>query len=150
MYGGHFNDYISSFLTRSHNPRAQFEDTKEEEIDHWEDVDEKYEGELSGVNCKEEIIDIKDNPIIIDETGDNEYRDGCASLSLMKDVTYCCEQCDYTTEVLYRHRWDKHDGVKYSCDQCDYSASNKRNLKQHRESKHDGVKYSCDQCDYSS
>ena len=41
LYGFNFNDYISSFLTRRHNPRGQFEDTKDEEIDPLEDVDVK-------------------------------------------------------------------------------------------------------------
>ena len=67
MYGGHFIGHISLFLTRRHNPRGQFEDTKDEEIDLWEDVDEKED--VVGLEefyelYKEEKIDIKDNLII--------------------------------------------------------------------------------------
>ena len=99
MYGGHFNDYISSFLTRRHDPRGQFEDTKDEEIDPLEDVDKKVDVvgvEELGVICKEETIEIKDNVIITDEARDSEY---------------CCERCDYTTtilEYLIRHKKIKH------------------------------------------
>ena len=102
MYVGHFNGYISSFLTRRHNPRGQFEDTKDEEIDLWEDVDEKEDVvgvEEFDVIFKEENIDIKENLIITDEA---------------RNIEYCCEQCDYTTtliEFLTEHKNDKHKGL---------------------------------------
>ena len=91
----HFNDYISSFLTRRHNPRGQFEDTKDEEIELWEDVDEMEDV----VGVEEETIDIKENLIITDEARENKY---------------CCEQCDYTTtsiESLTQHMKPKHEGL---------------------------------------
>ena len=178
MYVGHFNGYISSFLTRRHNTRAQFQDTKDEEIHLREDLDENYEGELYGVNYKEEIIDIKDNPIIIEETGDNECRDGCASLSLMEDVTYSCEQCDYMTTVnitLTQHIESNHQGlgkvvnsdIKRICDQTQREDiihdSNIDNEIQDTElgvfgeidflehiQSYSGKMYSCGQCNFNS
>ena len=120
MYGSHFNGYTSSFLTRRHDTRGYFEDTRKEEIDLSEYVDEKKDVEiveLSGVDFKEEILDIKDNLIINDETG---CRDDCLSQSLryfnsvMEDVTYCCERCDFTTtvsETLTQHMVAKHQGM---------------------------------------
>ena len=81
MCVGHFNDYISSFLTRRHDPRGQFEDTGKVEIDLWEHVDERedVEGvEVSDGNIKRETIDIKENFTISDETQETECRDVCA------------------------------------------------------------------------
>jgi len=67
---------------RRHDSRGQFEDTRKDEIDLWEDVDgikvvERVE--LSGVDYKKEILDIKDSLMINDET---EYTDDCPSQSL--------------------------------------------------------------------
>ena len=82
MYRGHFNGHISSFLTRRHNPRGHFEDTKDEKIDLWEDVVGVEEFDEI---CKEDSIDIKENLIIADD---------------IRDMEYCCEQCDYTSTII--------------------------------------------------
>ena len=78
------------------NPRCQFEDIKAEEIDIWEDVDEKEDvvrvKEFDIIGNKD-TLDIKENHIIIEET---------------RDIEYSCGQCDYkTTNIESR---TKHDG----------------------------------------
>ena len=168
MYGGHSNGYISSFLTRRHNPRGQFEDTKDEEIDLWEDVDEKEDvvgvEEFDVIN-KEETIDIKDNLITTDEARDNEY-------------TF--EQCDYTTNIIEsqtQHIKSKHQGLStVKCDNMKnlpdlmenekISVTNDVNTRndfqgtelgvledidylEHIQS-YSGEMYSCDQCDFNT
>ena len=84
------------------DPRGQFKDTKAEEIDLWEDVDEKEDmvrGEEFDIIGKEETIDIKENLIIIEKT---------------QDIEYSCEQCDYKTtniESRTQHMMTKHQGL---------------------------------------
>ena len=70
------------------DPRGQFKDTKAEEIDLWEDVDDKEDVvgvEEFDIIGKEETIDIKENLIITDEA---------------RDFEYSCQQCDYETTII--------------------------------------------------
>ena len=92
----------TSSEVRRLDPRGQFKDTKVEEINLWEDVDEKEDVvgvEEFDIIGKEETIDIKENLIIIDEA---------------QDIEYSCEQCDYKTtniESRTQHMMTKHQGL---------------------------------------
>ena len=76
--------------------------------------------ELSGVDFKEEILDIKDNLIINDETGcrddflSQSLRSEYSYNSIMEGVAYCCEHCDFTStvnEILTQHMVATHQGM---------------------------------------
>jgi len=67
---------------------------------------------------------------------------------------YPCDDCSYTgsQSSLWRHKKNKHEGVRYDCDECDFSSARTSSLKEHVENIHQGVRYECEyeQCSYEA
>jgi len=65
---------------------------------------------------------------------------------------YKCNECEVVynrSDTLFRHKKNKHEGVRYSCDQCVMSFCKMNSLRNHRKAIHEGIRYYCHICDSS-
>ena len=67
-----------------------------------------------------------------------------------ENITYLCDQCDYTTpyqSCLKNHIDFKHLGRTFPCDKCDYVGIQAQALRKHRNLVHLQIRFPCDTCD---
>ena len=91
-----------------------------------------------------EMLDIRDDPELFDET-DNNFQSEEDSIESNVEKHRCnhCEKNFYSKQTLQRHKLAVHDGLKpYKCEQCEKSFSLKKALDVHLKSSriHEGIK----------